>query len=105
MSERMKKVSLALGAAMFFIAAPGLVAGLAPYLLTRGQSEARWPAHGFWMAVGAIMIAAGLVSLIEAFVRFVSKGRGTPAPMAPPEELVVSGQYRFVRNPMYVAVV
>jgi len=32
-------------------------------------------------------------------------GLGTPAPVAPPARLVVSGQYRYVRNPMYVAVV
>jgi protein-S-isoprenylcysteine O-methyltransferase Ste14 len=38
-------------------------------------------------------------------VRFVREGRGTPAPVAPPEVLVVGGDYRYVRNPMYVAVV
>jgi protein-S-isoprenylcysteine O-methyltransferase Ste14 len=33
------------------------------------------------------------------------EGRGTPAPIAPPERLVVGGEYRFVRNPMYVALI
>jgi protein-S-isoprenylcysteine O-methyltransferase Ste14 len=42
--------------------------------------------------------------LVQAFVRFVSEGSGTPAPVAPTRELVVGGLYRYVRNPMYVAV-
>jgi protein-S-isoprenylcysteine O-methyltransferase Ste14 len=42
--------------------------------------------------------------LVHAFVRFVVEGVGTPAPVAPTEHLVVGGLYRYVRNPMYVAV-
>jgi protein-S-isoprenylcysteine O-methyltransferase Ste14 len=37
-------------------------------------------------------------------VRFVREGRGTPAPTAPTEELVVGGLYRHLRSPMYVGV-
>ncbi|HEX9188640.1 MAG TPA: isoprenylcysteine carboxylmethyltransferase family protein [Vicinamibacteria bacterium] len=54
---------------------------------------------------GAGLVLAGLVSLVECFVRFVVRGHGTPAPVAPPTRLVVTGQYRFVRNPMYEALV
>ncbi len=52
-----------------------------------------------------ILIASGVVVLIHAFVRFVAEGAGTPAPVAPTEHLVVGGLYRYVRNPMYLAVV
>ena len=66
--------------------------------LGRGDT---WPAL---RVLGAVLIAAGLVVLVQAFVRFVVEGVGTPAPVAPTEHLVVGGLYRYVRNPMYVAV-
>jgi protein-S-isoprenylcysteine O-methyltransferase Ste14 len=54
--------------------------------------------------VGVLLIVAGLVPLVESFVRFVMKGLGTPAPVFPTQHLVVTGFYRHVRNPMYVGV-
>ena len=47
---------------------------------------------------------AGAGVLVQAFARFVAEGLGTPAPVAPTRELVVGGLYRYVRNPMYLAV-
>jgi protein-S-isoprenylcysteine O-methyltransferase Ste14 len=47
----------------------------------------------------------GVAGLVECFGRFALKGHRTPTPIAPPENLVVSGIYRHVRNPMYVVVV
>jgi len=55
-------------------------------------------------AVGVLLLAAGVAVVVGAFVRFVVEGAGTPAPVAPPEQLVVGGLYRYVRNPMYLAV-
>jgi len=93
------------GSALFFAVAPGVVAGLAPWWLTRWQ--VRGPlAH--WAPVrtaGLIMLILGVIVLVQAFVRFVAEGRGTPAPVAPTERLVIGGLYRYVRNPMYLAVV
>jgi protein-S-isoprenylcysteine O-methyltransferase Ste14 len=91
-----------IGSAAFFVVAPGTIAGLGPWLIThwRFGEDA-----GFGIgATGAVLIVLGLVILIECFVRFALKGRGTPAPIAAPKELVISGLYAHVRNPMYVAV-
>jgi protein-S-isoprenylcysteine O-methyltransferase Ste14 len=57
------------------------------------------------MSAGAVLLIAAVVVLVRAFARFVVEGGGTPAPVAPTERLVVGGDYRFVRNPMYFAVV
>ncbi|GAA1010813.1 hypothetical protein Aple_066170 [Acrocarpospora pleiomorpha] len=62
-----------------------------------------WAAIPF-LVVGAVLVLAGVAVLIHAFVHFVAEGAGTPAPVAPPEHLVIGGLYRYVRNPMYVGV-
>src|SRR5215208_5436056 len=90
----------ALGSLAFFVLAPGSTGALVPWLSTRWRDPA--PA---WAAVpGGVVTAAGTVLVIAAFVQFVVEGRGTPAPLAPTQELVVGGLYRWVRNPMYVGV-
>ena len=91
----------ALGSAVFFLVAPGVVAGLVPWLLTD------WDGGDTWLPLqvgGALLVIAGVAALVYSFARFATEGRGTPAPVAPTERLVVGGLYRYVRNPMYVAV-
>jgi protein-S-isoprenylcysteine O-methyltransferase Ste14 len=90
----------ALGSLAFFVLAPGSTAGLVPWLVTGWDGAA---AHWAFV-VGAAMTAAGTALVVAAFVQFVTEGRGTPAPIAPTQELVVGGLYRWVRNPMYVGV-
>jgi protein-S-isoprenylcysteine O-methyltransferase Ste14 len=60
-----------------------------------------WPSQ----ALGVVLIAAGALVLLDSFVRFAFQGSGTPAPVFPTRRLVITGWYRYVRNPMYVAVV
>ena len=92
----------AIGSGLFFLAAPGVVVGLVPWWLTRWVTQ---PTPLAVRVVGGVLLVLALPLLVSAFVRFVRDGLGTPAPVAPTEELVVTGAYRYVRNPMYVAVV
>src|SRR5262249_16282086 len=55
--------------------------------------------------LGGLLLAAGAAVLVHAFGRFIFEGAGTPAPVAPPPHLVVGGLYRYVRNPMYLALI
>jgi len=100
----MEKIRALLGSALFFALAPGTVAGFVPWMVTQWRFG---PAFlGEWTRlVGMAVLLAGLALLIECFLRFALEGLGTPAPVAPTRHLVVSGSYRYVRNPMYVAVV
>jgi len=92
----------ALGTFVFFVAAPGTMAGLVPWLVTGWDgSPPGWDAVD---VLGGLVGLVGLAMVVACFVRFVREGRGTPAPIAPTEELVLGGLYRHVRNPMYVGV-
>lgn len=53
---------------------------------------------------GGVLLGAGAAVLLDCFRRFAIEGLGTPAPVFPTRTLVVSGLYRFVRNPMYCGV-
>ena len=98
------RTGAALGSAVFFALAPGVVAGLVPWWLTGWQVRSL-PA--WWLPLrlaGVVLLVAGTAVLVQAFARFVVEGLGTLTPVAPTRELVVGGLYRFVRNPMYLAV-
>jgi protein-S-isoprenylcysteine O-methyltransferase Ste14 len=99
----MKRASAILGSAIFLVVAPGTIAVYLPWTVCHWRFAP--PLLGFFpfRIIGALMIAAGLPVLLDSFARFAIKGMGTPAPVAPPQHLVVTGLYGHVRNPMYVA--
>jgi protein-S-isoprenylcysteine O-methyltransferase Ste14 len=96
-----RRARAALGSAVFLILAPGVVAGWIPWSITGWRME---PTSPVVRVLGGMLILAGLAFLVHAFARFVVEGMGTPAPVAPTERLVIGGVYRYVRNPMYLAV-
>ena len=82
-----------------FIALPCVVAGLIPFLVLGGNLRlAKTAPYG----IGAAVI--GFVLLLWCVRDFYVAGKGTLAPWDPPKHLVIVGLYRFVRNPMYIAV-
>jgi protein-S-isoprenylcysteine O-methyltransferase Ste14 len=99
-----KRLSAVVGTGLFLLLAPGTVAGLVPWWITRWRMQS--PLLGFsgFRVIGALMIAAGIAVVLDSFARFALQGLGTPAPILPTRHLVVSGLYRYVRNPMYVGV-
>ena len=101
----MRKVLAMVGSAVFLVIAPGFVAGLAPWWISRWRVEAPFFGTPLFRFVGDLLIAMGIIGLLDSFVRFALQGVGTPAPVFPTRHLVVTGLYRYVRNPMYVAVV
>jgi protein-S-isoprenylcysteine O-methyltransferase Ste14 len=96
-----QRVRAAVETAAFLAVAPGVVTGLVPWLITGWRPGSTRPV--LMVAVGAALTAAGVAVLLQAFGRFVLEGTGTPAPQAPTDRLVVGGLYRYVRNPMYLA--
>ena len=91
----------ALGSILFFILAPGMVAGFIPLALLRTGPQVQ---TGFLAYAAFPLWVIGTTVLIWCFWDFLVKGKGTPAPINPPKELVVSGLYKYVRNPMYVGI-
>jgi protein-S-isoprenylcysteine O-methyltransferase Ste14 len=100
----MRRGRAAVGSAAFFVLAPGVVGGLVPWWLTGWRIREPLADWTPLRVVGVVLLVGGAAVLVQAFASFVVEGRGTPAPIAPTRELVVGGLYRYVRNPMYLAV-
>ena len=101
----MRRIGAVIGSALFLVLAPGTVAGLIPFWISRWRFAVRSLAWAPIATVGAFMAAIGILVLLDSFARFALKGLGTPAPVFPTRHLVVSGLYCYVRNPMYIAVI
>ncbi|HYU58073.1 MAG TPA: isoprenylcysteine carboxylmethyltransferase family protein [Actinomycetota bacterium] len=84
---------------------PAIVVAVVPWLLSGFRVRPPFLGWEPWRWIGVALIALGSGLVLDALARFVRQGRGTPSPVGQTEHLVVSGAYRFVRNPMYVAVI
>lgn len=91
----------ALKSLFFLILVPGLLIGYVPYIISTTDNELFTPGAIAYLAFPLWLI--GGICMLWCFWNFLVNGRGTPAPIDPPKELVAVGLYRFVRNPMYVA--
>lgn len=91
----------ALKSLLFLIIAPGMVAGYIPLALLRRGAQID---TGILASLAFPLWLIGGLILLWSFWNFLKEGRGTPAPIDAPKELVAVGFYRYVRNPMYVGV-
>jgi protein-S-isoprenylcysteine O-methyltransferase Ste14 len=80
--------------ALFMVAAPWLAAWLAPTLVPVP------PRAGAWIA--AVLFVGGLALWMLCLDAFSRRGRGTPLPLDAPAELVHSGPFAMVRNPIMI---
>ena len=104
MGARMQRTLAVLGSALFFVIVPCTMAGLVPWWITHWQFQPALFGMAPTRLVGGVLILLAVPGLVDSFARFALQGLGTPAPIAPTRHLVVTGLYRHVRNPMYVAV-
>jgi protein-S-isoprenylcysteine O-methyltransferase Ste14 len=94
---------VALKTLIFSILVPGTVAGVVPWLLLQGSGGPVLQLPSIWM-VGFLPFLSGVVLYLWCAGAFTFIGKGTPAPIDAPKVLVIQGPYRWVRNPMYIAV-
>ena len=100
----MRKALAAIGSAIFLVIVPGFVAVLAPRWISGWHFLPPFLGLNLFRFAGGILIVMGVAGLLECFARFALCGLGTPAPVFPTRHLVITGMYRYVRNPMYLAV-
>ncbi len=88
---------------LFTILVPGTVAFYIPLRIEGGVSSAslEWSP---WKAVSVPLFVMGGAIYFWCLFDFALIGRGTPAPIDAPKNLVVHGVYRYVRNPMYLGI-
>lgn len=101
----LERIPLILRSTFFVMLQPGIVAGLIPFLMAKKRFQSSWdgdvlPHH----VLGLLIFLAGLGVLFHCVYRFTSEGKGTISPADPTTRLVVSGFYKYSRNPMYVGV-
>jgi protein-S-isoprenylcysteine O-methyltransferase Ste14 len=85
----MLKTRLAVISVVHFALAPGVVVGLVPWAMTGWNPQTPPWSSPPLRVLGAAMIAVGVAVLVRLFVRFVTDGLGTPAPLVPTRHLVV----------------
>ena len=100
----MRRLFAILGSFLFLLIAPGFIAGVAPYWIGGWRSGPVFAGSLAVRILGVLLIIFGVPLLLDSFTRFALHGLGTPAPVFPTRHLVVTGFYRYVRNPTYVGV-
>jgi protein-S-isoprenylcysteine O-methyltransferase Ste14 len=86
---------------LYLLVEAGLFALYIPLVLLRNGPRIE---TGVFSLLSIPLWLIGSLIVLRCFWDFTFKGRGTPVPTDPPKELVITGFYRYVRNPIYVGV-
>jgi protein-S-isoprenylcysteine O-methyltransferase Ste14 len=89
---------------IFSFLVPGTVTILVPYWLLSSSAAPPPMQLGVFRYFGALPVLIGVAIYCWCAWDFTFAGKGTPAPIDPPKELVARGLYRYLRNPMYVGI-
>ncbi|MGD0484549.1 MAG: isoprenylcysteine carboxylmethyltransferase family protein [Gemmatimonadales bacterium] len=101
--SRLASAWLALRSALWTALVPGVVAGYVPWTYF-GLAQVRLSPFNPRHVLGLVGMGAGVALGAACIWQFARRGGGTLAPVDPPNQLVVRGPYRFLRNPMYLSV-
>ncbi len=90
---------------IFTVLQPGIVAGLIPYLILADKlNDNFFQPLKFYHYSGGIVFVTGFITMLTCIISFAVQGRGTLSPADPTKKLVITGLYKFSRNPMYIGV-
>jgi protein-S-isoprenylcysteine O-methyltransferase Ste14 len=78
---------------------PFSVTVIIPYLIYDGKGDLM-PNNIVFKTLGFLVALGGLLLFLYTVFLFKTRGNGTLAPWSPTQRLVVSGPYRYCRNPM-----
>lgn len=90
---------------LFTVIVPGSVTLYLPYSMLVRSAGGLHPADLPIALPAGVLVAVGLLVYLRCAWDFATAGLGTPAPIDPPKHLVVTGLYRWTRNPMYQGVI
>ena len=101
----MKTLLNTLKSFLFMILMGGTVVVIVPVLLVNSLQIYHFSGLGDFRYLALVPFILGVFTILWCIRDFITKGRGTPAPIDPPKKIVIDGLYRYVRNPMYVGVI
>jgi protein-S-isoprenylcysteine O-methyltransferase Ste14 len=99
LSKRLYTSILTFFLTLFYVA---LMCYFVPRLILASDYDLFGLEMNAFLFIGLVPVILGLVILIGFIWGFIVAGTGTPVLYDMPEEMIVRGSYRFVRNPMYV---